>query len=36
ENIQQRTAVAATNTWEARVEEFWNIVDVQMRRYAEV
>lgn len=26
-NIKQRTAVAATNTWEARVEEFWEIVE---------
>ena len=27
ENIKQRVAVAETNTWEARVERFWNIVD---------
>ncbi len=36
ENIQKRTAVAATNTWESRVEQFWDIVEEQMVKHVEV
>ena len=29
-DIKQRTDVAQTNTWEARVEAFWRIVERRM------
>ena len=31
-DVQQRIAIAKTNTWEKRVQQFWNIIDQQTKK----